>query len=197
MAFCTSCGATVGDTDKWCTKCGGATGAAAVAPVGVNREGYQASAAPSEPSLVDYFAKCIKTDFTNLNGRARRKEYWGFYLFFCLVNMVPFVGTLAALVLMIPYVAVTVRRLHDIGKSGWWLLGLMGLPFVAVAFMVVAVLIEQYMLLIPCVLFCMGMGILFLVWMCKDGQPGNNQYGPNPKEALTKGGEDTGCIVFK
>jgi len=59
-----------------------------------------------------------------------------------------------ALAALVPSLAVDVRRLHDIGKSGWWLL---------IAF-------------VPIV----G-GIILLVWCATDSQPGDNQYGPNPK----------------
>ena len=65
-------------------------------------------------------------------------------------------GGLYSLAVFIPGFAVTVRRLHDTGKSGWWLLIFL-VPLVGV--------------------------IVFLVFMVKDSQPGENQYGPNPKVA--------------
>ena len=58
------------------------------------------------------------------------------------------------LILLIPSISVSVRRLHDIGKSGWWLL----LGFIPIA----------------------G-PIVLLVWFCTDSQPGENQWGANPK----------------
>ena len=101
-------------------------------------------------------------------GRARRKEYWFFILFdsifmvwSLLIGLVLFGvegGTglfiLYNLARLIPAIAVSVRRLHDTGRSGWSAL----LP------------------LIPLV----G-SIIFLVFMLEDGTPGENQYGPNPK----------------
>ena len=106
-------------------------------------------------------------------GRARRKEYWYFYLFNILIfivlsiidgvtrNLVPgaglgLLGGLYSLAVLIPGFAVAVRRFHDIGKSGWWLL----------------------IALVPLV----G-AIVFLVFTVQDSQPGENQYGPNPKVA--------------
>ena len=104
-------------------------------------------------------------------GRARRKEYWMFVLFnmiFAIVAMIldnvlgiaieglgygPLYG-LYCLAVLIPGLAVSVRRLHDVGKSGWFLL----------------------INLIPLV----G-GIWYLVVVCGDSSPGENQYGANPK----------------
>lgn len=106
------------------------------------------------------------------NGRARRKEYWFFTLFSVLISMTlgliesktglpglwaSGAGPLSALyslAVLIPGLAVSVRRLHDTGRSGLWL-------FIA---------------LVPCI----G-GIVLLVFMIEDSQPGDNQYGPNPK----------------
>jgi uncharacterized membrane protein YhaH (DUF805 family) len=113
--------------------------------------------------------------YADFSGRSRRKEYWMFTLIntvLCIaVEIVAFatftstktsvIGTLIfgllcaySLALIVPSLAVTVRRLHDTGKSGWmWLIGL--IPLVG--------------------------GIILLVWLATDSQPGANQYGPNPK----------------
>ena len=108
------------------------------------------------------------------SGRARRKEYWLFFLFNILISMGLFVieilagvgskllgvgvslmGLLYALAVLVPGLAVTVRRLHDTGRSGWWLL----------------------MAFIPLI----GT-IVLIVFLATDGKPGANRYGPNPKE---------------
>ena len=100
------------------------------------------------------------TNYANFSGRARRSEYWYFTLFHFLINFavgllrIPAVSSLVALALFIPSLAVGVRRLHDIGKSGWYIL----------------------IALVPLV----G-AILLLVWECRDSDPGSNLYGPNPK----------------
>jgi uncharacterized membrane protein YhaH (DUF805 family) len=78
----------------------------------------------------DDFAEAVKTCFakyTNFSGRARRPEFWWFFLFQVLVFMVTgmisdMLYFLAALALLLPGLAVGARRLHDIGKSGWFLL---------------------------------------------------------------------------
>ena len=108
------------------------------------------------------------------SGRARRKEYWMFVLFNLIFTIVAvlldnLLGTaiedvgyglfyiLYMLAVIIPSLAVMVRRLHDTGKSGWWF----------------------FISLVPLI----G-SIWLLVLMVTDSQPGENQYGPNPKEAV-------------
>ncbi len=106
-------------------------------------------------------------------GRARRKEYWLFVLFNFIIEVVlaiidNVIGTafnnnsyygwltmIYALAVIIPTWAVTVRRLHDVGKSGWWI----------------------FISLVPLI---GGFWLLYLE--VSDSQPGENQYGPNPKE---------------
>jgi len=106
------------------------------------------------------------------SGRARRKEYWYFTLFNVLIHIglsildsaagfssaeysMGVLGGIYALAVLIPSLAVSVRRLHDTGRSGWWLL--IGL--------------------IPVIGF-----IVLLVFMVTDSNPGQNLYGPSPKE---------------
>ena len=113
---------------------------------------------------MNYWLGCF-TKYATFSGRARRKEYWMFILFNMLVafgvnvvdavlGMEGLLGGLYSLAVLIPGWAVFTRRMHDIGKSGWWwLIGLV--PVVG--------------------------AIVLLVFMCKDSQPGDNDYGPNPK----------------
>src|SRR5215216_2263257 len=106
------------------------------------------------------------------SGRARRKEYWMFFLISLLISAVliaidSLIGTfsqtgfgllqgLYSLAVLIPSIAVTVRRLHDTGRTGWWILiGL--IPVIG--------------------------GIVLLIFMVLDSEPETNEYGPNPKEA--------------
>jgi uncharacterized membrane protein YhaH (DUF805 family) len=112
--------------------------------------------------------------FAQFTGRSRRKEYWMFTLFNIIICCVLYAGLLVgfvagqrmigilfgcvyaayALAILVPGIAVSIRRLHDINKSGWWML----------------------IALVPLV----G-GIVLLVLMCIEGDPGPNLYGPNPK----------------
>ncbi|CAE6953287.1 DUF805 domain-containing protein [Vibrio alginolyticus] len=98
-------------------------------------------------------------------GRARRKEYWMFFLFNILITIVlefldgllgtTFIGAVYGLAVLIPGIAVTVRRLHDIGRTGWW--ALIGL--------------------IPVIGF-----IVLIIFAATDGDKGRNEYGLDPKE---------------
>lgn len=123
---------------------------------------------------MNWYLKVLK-NYAVFSGRARRKEYWMFTLFniiFLIVALIldNILGTaiedvgyglfyfLYALAVLIPYLAVSVRRLHDVGKSGWMIL----------------------ISLIPII----G-GIWLLVLMVTDSNPGENQYGPNPKESYS------------
>lgn len=112
--------------------------------------------------------------YVDFSGRARRSEFWYFVLFTFLVGIVAsildsilgtdydtsggLINTLASLALLLPSLAVAVRRLHDIDRSGWWiLLGI--IPIVG--------------------------WIIVIVWYCTDTKPGDNQYGPDPKNGPT------------
>jgi uncharacterized membrane protein YhaH (DUF805 family) len=115
--------------------------------------------------------------YAEFNGRSRRKEYWMYTLFNIIVYMVLYVAGLLALLKgslsilffslvvvyalaqLVPSLAVAVRRLHDIDKSGWWI----------------------FISLVPIV----G-GIALIVLLALEGTPGNNQFGPSPK-AIVQG----------
>lgn len=99
--------------------------------------------------------KSVCSKYATFSGRARRSEYWWFCLFCMLWCWIPIVNIILGLIFFIPSLAVAVRRLHDTGRSGWWL----------------------FLGLIPII----GSIVLF-VFNVTDSQPGNNQYGPNPKE---------------
>ena len=118
----------------------------------------------------------VLKNYATFSGRARRKEYWMFFLISALISIVLtlldiLLGTysveyeaglfsgLYSLLILIPSIAVVVRRLHDTDRSGWWIL----------------------ISLIPII----GVLVLF-VFMCLDSQPGTNRFGANPKEAASQ-----------
>lgn len=112
------------------------------------------------------------------SGRARRKEYWMFILVNFLImsllglllNMT-LLASLYALAILLPWVSVTIRRLHDVGRSGWW--ALLGL----------APIFEPVMPA-PISLVTVVMWIALHVFMLLGSQPGENRFGPNPKTAV-------------
>ena len=98
--------------------------------------------------------KMFWTRYVDFEGRSRRTEFWWSYLMVFLIST--FLGwtVIAPLACIIPMIAVSVRRLHDIGKSGWYYL----------------------VFLVPVV----GT-ILMIIWGCQEGMVGRNQYGDDPK----------------
>ena len=121
---------------------------------------------------MEWYLKVFR-QYSDFESRARRKEYWMFLLVNLIVSIVVGVagGTLQgigvpgasalswvyAAIAIVPSIAVGARRLHDIGRSGWW----------------------QLIALVPLV----GV-IVLLFWAAADGAPGSNLYGANPKEAI-------------
>ena len=109
----------------------------------------------STPSLS--FGQAVSNVFSHyadFTGRARRSEYWWFVLLNVILSWIPYLGMLWGLVAILPGLAVCVRRLHDVGKSGWY----------------------YFVVLIPIV----GL-IMMVVWLCQDSEYGDNKYGENPK----------------
>jgi uncharacterized membrane protein YhaH (DUF805 family) len=113
-------------------------------------------------------------NYINFQGRARRKAYWMFVLFNLIALVVlrfiegavglsgqngyGILTGLYTLAIILPLIALAVRRLHDTGRSGWW------------------ILIGLVPLIGP---------IVLIVFYVTDSQPGTNEYGPNPKESPT------------
>jgi uncharacterized membrane protein YhaH (DUF805 family) len=75
----------------------------------------------------DYFKKCVTSHYVEFNGRSRRSEYWYFVLFNLIISVVttfihPTVNLITTLATLLPGIAVGIRRMHDVGKSGWFIL---------------------------------------------------------------------------
>ena len=140
--------------------------------------------------------RSVLTQYVTFTGRARRAEYWWFYLFSLLVGFaasvvdsaigIDAVGTITSLALLLPTLAVTVRRLHDTGRSAWWLLAMVG-PVLTGAVLLVAGFVTALgggegfsaMVGVGALLVLAGV-VLSIVLMCLPGTPGLNQYGPSP-----------------
>jgi uncharacterized membrane protein YhaH (DUF805 family) len=125
---------------------------------------------------VNWYREALRK-YATFDGRARRKEYWFFTLFnflgllvLTIVDMavgtfneqaeIGLLGGIYLLAVLIPSIAVTVRRLHDTDRSGWWIL----LNFIPV----------------------IG-SIVIVVFAVLDSQPGGNRFGPNPKGVIGAG----------
>ena len=110
------------------------------------------------------FFEAVKSAFSKygvIAGRSLRSEYWYFQLFIfigALVSAVPDIQiggpvyVIFVLAVLVPNITVTVRRLHDVDRSGWWML----IPMTIIG-------------IIP-----------YLYWVCKKGDEGENRFGPEP-----------------
>lgn len=118
---------------------------------------------------MNWYLQVLKK-YAVFSGRARRREYWMFVLVSLIIVLVltaieratgltrenwGILTGLYSLAVLLPSLGVTVRRLHDVGRSGWW----------------------QLIGVVPLIGW-----IALLVFMVQEGQPGVNAYGPNPRE---------------
>lgn len=147
----------------------------------------------------------VLRQYATFRGRAPRAEYWWFYLFSVLIGIAASIvddatGTkllnpLVSLALLLPSLAVGVRRLHDSNLSGWWILAPMGcvlvgsvLLFVGLAASVVnnAGRADFQMtgtgvaFLLSGALVLLGSAVLGIVLMLRSSTPGPNRFGPHP-----------------
>lgn len=160
---------------------------------------------------------CLKKYF-DFKGRARRSEYWWFMLFVAIVSsifnygglLVPalsFIGALCSLVFCIPQFSAMTRRLHDTGRSGWWVLLLAVLSVIALGALgvVLAPLASQMLevtdtfaqaqmmadamqaspaastVFLFCGLAISVLGLIVFIFTLLDSKWGENKYGPSPK----------------
>ena len=114
--------------------------------------------------FVEAVKMALQQNYCNFSGRSSRSEYWWFWLFGILGSFIitcifgrgtagPIVSGVFGLAILLPSLGVAVRRMHDIGRSGWWFL----------------------INLIPIV----GQ-VIWIFWCCKDSEMHPNQYGPVP-----------------
>ncbi len=115
---------------------------------------------------MDWYLKVLK-QYADFDGRARRKEYWMFFLFNIIISwglqaiafasgisVIGYLASIYSLAVLLPGIGVSIRRLHDIEKSGWFL----------------------FIVLIPII----G-AIWLIVLLAKEGTKGPNEYGADPK----------------
>ena len=154
-AVCLSCGVKAGYGHRFCPSCGWEHDPNAVVCVKCGTSLANSNFANSTGGT-NTFVNAIKTclnKFATFEGRANRAEFWFWYLFLVLVSCVPIVGYIAGFVLLVPTLAASVRRLHDIGKDWKWIL----------------------VSLIP-----IGGIIWLVVLLCQPSDEGDNLFGPNP-----------------
>jgi len=170
---CSKCGNEIAENLKFCTTCGTPAALAATAMAAQTVENL---------SLWGYFIKCWK-NYANFEGRARRKEYWGWCLFMALfsglIQGISFAsGSLAfqwlfILVALLPSCAVYVRRAHDLGKNGWYILPIILLLIFS---FIPGLLTSDWAAKVITSYF-----ICSIVLGCVKGKAKKNKYGPSPK----------------
>ena len=118
-----------------------------------------------EKGIFEYFKEAVTLKYKDFSGRARRREYWSYalctFVIACVVGLIDgligqrnILSLIVSLALLLPSLAISLRRLQDIGKP--W----------------------QYILFA----FVPIIGVLYLLYLgVQDSQPGENAYGPNPK----------------
>ena len=165
---CRMCGELLDDKAKFCTVCGAKQkkDEISVETTILNPVHSRADDCVHEGHVVGSsesvsFMEAIKLYFlryTDFKGRSRRSEYWwaslGIGILGSVIStVIPDLAWIWSLVTLVPSLAISVRRLHDIGRSGWWYL-------------------------INCI--PLAGQIIFLIWACKDSTE-DNIWGPNPK----------------
>lgn len=107
---------------------------------------------------LNYILKCLK-HYIDFKGRARRTEFWSFQVFYIIISYIAYlingtVSTIIPILFVLPLLGVSVRRMHDINKTGFWVLFQI-IPLIGV--------------------------IVFWAMSLMDGTVGDNKYGPDPK----------------
>ena len=168
---CRYCGELLSEHDKFCPNCGAKVEASkaettVINPVHTHQDGcghqeeqvHQGYVA--NPQSVSFLTavKLFFTRYADFNGRSRRSEYWWVCLFNAIVGgligvVLPRLSGLWTLAILVPTLALVVRRLHDVGKRGWFYLWIL-LPLAG--------------------------PIIILIQLLKDSTE-DNEWGPNPK----------------
>ena len=128
------------------------------------------------------FGEAIGRGFSNyftFSGRASRPEYWWWILFTLLIGWIPF----ASLVTLIPSLAVTSRRFHDIGKSGW--LQIMPWAILTVTW-VLGFATQQPALYVIGLFAAFASFVALIVWLARKGDEVANKYGPDPRLPISQ-----------
>jgi uncharacterized membrane protein YhaH (DUF805 family) len=131
--------------------------------------------------LIENFRRVVMNHYADFHGRAGRPEFWHYILLYLAMAVVlgilgaRVLADLIALALFLPTLGVAVRRLHDIGRSGWLVL-LPMIPAFLMAFF--------FFLFFPLALLLFGIMLVcsaYLIFLyAQPGTPGDNQYGPEP-----------------
>lgn len=123
--FCSKCGNKMGNA-RFCDKCGADNG------VGQVQGAAAATSAMHNSGALSYYVKALQ-NYSEFSGRARRSEYWYFMLFNLIISFVMgiidalfgmggWLSNIYSIAVLLPGIAVSIRRMHDINKSGWYIM---------------------------------------------------------------------------
>ena len=182
LVYCGICGKELQSDSAFCGNCG------------------SAQSTPIPPAIKEMdrvgFREAISMGIRNyfvFEGRSTRAEYWWWIVFLILATIpltiagfiIPLLGQAFQLFTLIPSISLTARRLHDIGKSGWWQLWFTLFMFVIWIFFGVSIAIffildmGEWVFILPlCISIIASIigSIWWIVWMCRKSDPGPNKY---------------------
>jgi len=149
--------------------------------------------------MVEWYKKVVFENYANFNGRARRTEYWNFVLMNIIINILLSIldrilgfnyggnsgvlSTIYSLFIILPSLAVATRRIHDIGKSGWWIFAFYFLFTIICGILLMQTLTGKVgtISIIISLFFLLVVFIWLIVLLATNGQEGTNEYGLDPK----------------
>jgi uncharacterized membrane protein YhaH (DUF805 family) len=146
-------------------------------------------------AVVEVFRKTITEHYVDFRGRVHRQEFWYYILAYVVIYIVLGIAQsvfsthvltgLYSLGLLLPTLGISVRRLHDTDRSGWWVL-LGAVPLVLLGLLTsFAMITGAYTMmfltatLLP--ILSLAAAALLIYWYAQPGMAGQNQYGPDPK----------------
>ena len=132
--------------------------------------------------IIENFRRVLTDHYADFHGRASRLEFWHYILVVLVVSVlldilgIRLLSTVVWLALLVPTLAIIVRRLHDVDRSGWLIL----VPIVP-AFLMVALLYLFWPLGVLFALATVACAAYLIYLSVLPGTPGPNPYGPDPK----------------
>ena len=194
---CLRCGNDNPEDTQFCGRCG--------TPLGTTDAQVDSAQLP----MVE-FIPAIRLAFRNyfkFDGRSRRSEYWWFILLthiLSIIGNIPIIGwiigIIGGLAVIIPGISITTRRLHDIGRSGWW-----QLVYWVVTIVVWIVLISAFvagfavlenerhwfagllfLLSTAASIGAIALIAVWVIWLVRKGDLGPNKYGPDPRQRTSQ-----------
>ena len=150
---------------------------------------------PPPMGMKEAIATCMRK-YVTISGRARRAEFWWFYLFTIILSIIAGIvdglifgfgetdptpiGTVTSLAFLVPTITATVRRLHDTGRPGYYFFvpiigGIIGAVIMFIGGGSTATIVIGALVILAGI-------IVQIVWLAQKSEPGTNAYGPNPLE---------------